>query len=129
MSRVVFDASVILAFLRAEPGAEVVSGYRGDAIVSAVNVAEAGARLADFGASASEVRRSMALMGMEIVPFDAEQAYAATDIRGATRSRGLSLGDRACLQLATHRGLPALTADRAWAEIDAGAEVRLIRDR
>ena len=128
MSRAVLDASAILAFLRAEPGADVVSGYRGDAVVSAVNVAEAGARLADFGASVSEVRRSMTVMGMEIVPFDEEQAYEATQFRGATRSRGLSLGDRACLQLAARRGLPALTADRAWAEIDAGVEVRLIRD-
>ena len=104
------------------------AGNTATSIVSAVNVAEAGARLADFGASASEVRRSMALMGMDIVPFDAEQACGATDIRGATRSRGLSLGERACLQLAARRGLPALTADRAWAEIDAGLEVRLIRD-
>ena len=128
MSRVVLDASAILAFLRAEPGADVVSGYRGDAIVSAVNVAEAGARLADLGASAAEVRRSMALMNMEIIPFDAEQAHEAADIRDATRSRGLSLGDRACLQLAARHGLPALTADRVWAEIDVGVEVQLIRD-
>ena len=128
MSRVVLDASAILAFLRGEPGADVVSGYRGNAIASAVNVAEAGARLADFGASAPQVRRAMALMGMDIVPFDAEQAYETTEFRGATRSRGLSLGDRACLQLAARRRLPALTADRAWAEIDAGVEVRLIRD-
>ncbi len=122
------DASAILAFLRGEPGADVVSGYRGDAIVSAVNVAEAGARLADFGASAPEVRRSIALMSVEIIPFDEDQAHEAADIRDATRSRGLSLGDRACLQLAARRGLPALTADRVWAEIDVGVEVRLIRN-
>ena len=105
----------------------MVSGYRGDAIVSAVNVAEAGARLADFGANAAEVRRSMALVSMEIIPFDAEQAHEAAVIRGATRRQGLSFGDRACLQLAARRGLPALTADRVWAEIDVGVEVRLIR--
>ena len=127
MSRAVLDASAILAFLRGEPGADVVSGYRGDAIVSAVNVAEAGARLADFGAGPSEVRRSIALMSVEIVPFDEEQAHAAADIRGTTRHRGLSLGDRACLQLAVRRGLPAVTADRLWAEVDTGVEVRLIR--
>ena len=105
----------------------MVSDYRGDAIVSAVKVAEAGARLADFGANAAEVRRSMALVSMEIIPFDAEQAHEAAVIRGATRRQGLSLGDRACLQLAACRGLPALTADRVWAEIDVGVEVRLIR--
>ena len=128
MSRAVLDASAILAFLRGERGAEVVADYRGDALVSAVNVAEAGARLADLGANAAEVRRSIALMGMEIVPFDADQAHEVADIRDATRRRGLSLGDRACLQLAARTGLPALTADRVWTEIDAGVDVRLIRD-
>ena len=88
MSRVVLDASAILAFLRGEPGADVVSGYRGNAIASAVNVAEAGARLADFGASAPQVRRAMALMGMDIVPFDAEQAYETTEFRGGDAKPG-----------------------------------------
>ena len=92
MSRAVLDASAILAFLRGEPGADVVSGYRGDAIVSAVNVAEAGARLANFGASPAEVRRSVALMSVEIVPFDEEQGptrrriFAAPPAIGGFRS-------------------------------------------
>ena len=34
----------------------------------------------------------------------------------------------AVLQLAAMRGLPAVTADRAWAGLDVGVEVRLIRD-
>ena len=73
------------------------------------------------------MRRAVALMAVEVVAFDAEQAYAAAGIRSATRSRGLSLGDRACLQLAARRGLPAVTADQGWAELDVGAEVQLIR--
>ena len=128
MSRAVLDASAILAFLHAEPGAEVVAGYRGDALASAVNIAEVGARLSDLGASLADIRRAIALMAVETVAFDEEQAYAAASIRSATRGRGLSLGDRACLQLAARRGLPAVTADRIWAEIDANAEVRLIRN-
>ena len=126
MSRAVLDASAILAFLNGEPGGEVVDGYLGGAAASAVNVAEVGARLSDLGASLAEVQRAIALMAMEIVAFDAEQAYAAAGIRSATHV--LSLGDRACLQLAACRGLPAVTADRAWAELDVGAEVQLIRD-
>jgi len=127
MSRAVLDASAILAFLRDEPGADTVAGYRGDAMASAVNVAEAGARLADLGASVAEVRRSIDLMVLDVVPFDGDQAYDAAGIRDATRKRGLSLGDRACLQLAARRGLPALTADREWTEIDLDVDVRLIR--
>ena len=50
-------------------------------------------------------------------------------MRDATKRVGLSHGDRACLALAKKMGLPAVTADRAWAEIaDAiGVEVVLIR--
>ena len=126
MSRVVLDASAMLAFLNGEAGGEVVDGYLGDAAASAVNVAEVGSRLSDLGASLAEVRRAIALISVEIVAFDAEQAYAAAGIRSATRS--LSLGDRACLQLAARRGLPAVTADRAWAELDVDVDVQLIRD-
>ena len=128
MSRAVLDASAILAFLRGEPGADVVADYRGDALASSVNIAEAATRLAHLGASPIEVRRAIALMAVDVVPFDTVQAYAAAGLYETTRDRGLSLGDRACLQLAARSGLPALTADRVWAEVDVPAEVRLIRD-
>jgi ribonuclease VapC len=39
----------------------------------------------------------------------------------------LSLADRACLALAQHEGLPAVTADRKWAQVDIGVDIRLIR--
>ena len=128
MSRAVLDASAMLAFLRSEPGRDAVYGYRGDALASAVNVAEVGSRLSDLGASPAEVRRSIGLLAVEVVAFDEEHALATAGMRLATRHRGLSLGDRACLELAARRGLPAVTADRAWAELDVDAEVRLIRD-
>ena len=126
MSRAVLDASAMLAFLRGEPGGDVLNDYRGDALASAVNVAEVGSRLSDLGASLAEVRRAIALISVEIVAFDAEQAYAVAGIRSATHV--LSLGDRACVQLAARRGLPAVTADRAWAELDMDVDVQLIRD-
>ena len=128
MSRVVLDASAMLAFALGEPGGDIVDGYLGDALASAVNVAEVGSRLVDLGNSWSKVRRSIAHMSLEVTPFDKAQALATAGLRDATRHRGLSLGDRACLQLAAQRGLPAVTADRAWAELDVGVEVRLIRD-
>lgn len=127
MSRVVFDASAVIAFLRRELGADTVAAYRGNAIISAVNIAESALKLPSHGMSLLEARKSIAVMNMEIIPFDLEQSYYAASIHGATRAYGLSLGDCACLQLAMSRGIPVLTADRIWNETDLDVEVILIR--
>jgi PIN domain nuclease of toxin-antitoxin system len=48
-------------------------------------------------------------------------------LRPITKPQGLSLADRTCLALAGRLGVPALTADRAWADAQVAAEVKLIR--
>jgi PIN domain nuclease of toxin-antitoxin system len=40
---------------------------------------------------------------------------------------GLSLGDRVCLALARHLGLPAITSDRAWVGLLGDVTVQAIR--
>lgn len=66
---------------------------------------------------------------VEHVAPDAALAHDIGMLVPATRAAGLSLGDRACLALARRLGVPALTAERRWAEVAgvAGVEVRLIR--
>ncbi len=128
MDSVVLDASAVLALLHREQGADVVEANLASAMISTVNVAEVGTRLADRGMSDSDIREVVAALGMTVVQFDEESAYASAALRSRTRIRGLSLGDRACLALAGHLTLPALTADRIWADVDVGVEVRLIRD-
>lgn len=96
-------------------------------MVSAVNLAEVGARLADHGIPEPEIRKIVGAVGLEVVTFDESQAYASALLRSRTRGKGLSLGDRACLSLAIARAVPALTADRIWAELDIGVDIRLIR--
>lgn len=127
MADIVLDASAVLALLHREVGADIVLRHLDDALVSAVNLAELGARLADHGMPEAEIKEVAEAVGLEIAPFDESQAYASAFLRSATRAKGLSLGDRACLALAKARGVPALTADRAWAELDLGVDVRLIR--
>lgn len=118
----------MLALFRGERGADVVAGYRGDAVASSVNIAEVVSRLSDEGLNAAEWHYALAMLELEVVAFDESQAISSGRLRNPTRHRGLSLGDRACLQLAAMRGLPAVTADRAWRGLDVGAEVRVIRD-
>lgn len=125
---VVLDASAVLALLHREPGAEVVESNLANAMISAVNVAEVATRLADRGMSDADIRDVVVALGMTVVSFDDGSAYAAASLRPKTRNFGLSLGDRACLSLASHLSLPALTADRMWADVEVGVEVRQIRE-
>ncbi len=64
---------------------------------------------------------------LAIVDFNAELAYKVGVLRPLTRHIGLSLGDRVCLALAQHLGLPALTTDRAWEGLSLGITVQVIR--
>jgi ribonuclease VapC len=124
---VVFDASAVLAVARREPGAERLIGLRDRALLSAVNAAEVYAKLLAAGLSESQVVDGLRAVVRRVVPFDDEQSRLAGAIHAATRSRGLSLGDCACLALGRTRVLPVFTADRAWADLDLGVTVELIR--
>ena len=127
MADCVLDASAILALVNGEPGADVVRVRIAHPVVSTVNVAEVGTKLVDWGMSSAGLRHVMLNLGFEIRPFDAGQAVAAAALRAATRSHGLSLGDRACLALAQATGLPVLTADRAWRNVGLDVRIESIR--
>lgn len=127
MADVVLDASAVLAVLNGEPGADEVGVHLPGAHLSAVNAAEVAGKLVDGGASAEAAGRSLDRLGVRIMPFERGDVVPVADIRAASRSAGLSLGDRACLALARRLDLPALTADRQWKDIQVGVEVRLIR--
>jgi PIN domain nuclease of toxin-antitoxin system len=123
----VIDASALLALLNAEPGADVVAEALGQGVMSAVNLSEVIAKLCDAGMPEKAIRQALQPLGIEIVPFEEEQAYQVGLLRTSTQNLGISLGDRACLSLAKQLGVNALTADRAWAELTIGATIKVIR--
>ncbi|MEJ2265108.1 MAG: type II toxin-antitoxin system VapC family toxin [Anaerolineales bacterium] len=127
MSEHVLDASALLALLNAEKGAHLVQELLPQAVISTVNLAEVVTRLTAIGMSETEIRETLALLGLETIPFDEEQAYQAGLLYPTTHPLGLSLGDRACLALAKTTGTTAITADRAWGDLDAGIGINLIR--
>ena len=124
---VIFDSSALLAIVFREDGAEAAERRLSGGIVSAVNASEVIARLVDYGASGEDARNELLNFGLEIRPFDTALAVAAGQLRAATRERGLSLGDRACVALAMREQAGIVTADRAWARLDLEVEVELIR--
>src|SRR6266545_4104336 len=107
MSDCVLDTSALLALLYGEPGHLVVSGFVTEtgARMSAVNLSEAVAKLADRGWSEDEIYQRVTGVAFETDSFDAEDAFAAGLLRPLTRQAGLSLGDRSCLALAQRLGL------------------------
>ena len=66
-------------------------------------------------------------MGIVWIYFDRELALGAAALLLPTVAWDLSLGDRACLALARVRDLPAVTADRAWAKLDLGIRIEVVR--
>ncbi len=121
------DASALLALLNREPGYEEIAEIIPHAAISAVNLSEVVAKLADSGMPEGEIREALEGLALEVHGFERELAYETGLLRPATRSRGLSLGDRACITLGSRLELPVLTTDRAWEGLDARVEVRLVR--
>ena len=124
---IVLDASALLALSLGEPGAEQVADVLADAVISAVNLCEVLTRLADLGADPRQAAQDIAARELPVIAFDPAQAILAAALRPATRHLGLSLGDRCCLALAIARKARVVTADRAWAGLDVGVGIDVIR--
>jgi ribonuclease VapC len=126
MAKVVLDASALLAFINGEAGADKVAAVLGDAVISAVNLAEAVTKLVLRSRSPEQTLAVIAEAEVPVIDFDRALAEAAGVLAVSTRTRGLSLGDRACLALARREQAVAMTADRAWDKLGIGIDVQLI---
>ena len=105
----------------------VNDAIRDGAVILTVNLAEVVTRILERGSDEADMRRILTAIDPTVVAFDEELAYRAGLLRSVTRSAGLSLGDRACLALAERLGVPALTSDRAWANLQIGIQIEVIR--
>lgn len=127
MSIAVLDSSAVLAVLQQESGREQVITVLDHAVLCAVNSAEIQSKLIRDGMSAHEARIALDGCVQNVLPFDARHADIAASLITQTRPYGLSVGDRACLALAMALNAPVYTTDRAWAQLQVGVEIRLIR--
>jgi PIN domain nuclease of toxin-antitoxin system len=128
LNKVVVDASVVIAYLRREPGWTSLEPHlAGHCLISTVNLTEVIGKLREKGVDHATLEAILEQLGLTVVAFDEAQARRAGELRVATRHLGLSLGDRACLALAAVQGLTALTTDAAWGAFKAAIAVQVVR--
>ena len=128
MTKLVLDASTLIAYIQKEPGAEHVVDLLPYAVMSSVNYAEVTTVLSRLKMTSDVIETVLKNLICHIVPFDQSQAFVTGLLQRQTRSKGLSLGDRACLALGIHLQVPIYTADKMWANLDLEqADIRLIR--
>ena len=127
MSKLVVDASVLLAVLLNEESTKEVERLLSSSVMSAVNFSEVAAKLADIDMSEKKIREILESLPIEVYPFDKKQAYISGLLRPITKSRGLSFGDRACLSLGMLLKSSVVTMDKAWKNLNIGVEIKVLR--
>ena len=128
MSKIVLDASALLALLNQEEGAQKLTPeLLGDATASTVNLAEVQTKLVREGGDPDEAWELALAPVSEAEPFSSDQARIAGTLAKETRPLGLSLGDRACLALAITLKAPVYTTDRDWKNLKLGIRIHVMR--
>lgn len=126
-SEIVADASAILAALKNERFTKIGPERLVRASISAVNFSEVLTKLLADGLNEIQADAAISSLDLDVIPFDRRHAGVAAQLWPQTKHAGLSLGDRACLALGNILECPVVTADRAWARVDVGVEIVLIR--
>ena len=128
MSSAVLDASVILAILFQEPGADTMTDdIMTGAVASTVNLAEVQSKLVKRGHDPDRAWKDALLLETDPEPYTADQAKIAGSLIAKTEKYGLSLGDRSCLALAISLKAPVYTTERLWRNLKLGIPIHVIR--
>ena len=127
-TKCVLDASALLALIQDEPGANVIKPLLKNAVMSTINVVECLTVLQRFEMLPSEGYCLIQEIIQKIVSFEPYHIQKCAELQSVTKSKGLSLGDRACITLGLHLNLPIYTADKIWSELTVeGADIHIIR--
>lgn len=128
MSSAVLDASVILAILFQERGADYMTDdILADAVASTVNLAEVQGKLVKMGHDPDRAWKDALMLDSDPETFTADQAKTAGSLIAKTEKYGLSLGDRSCLALAIALNASVYTTEKVWKNLNLGIPIHVIR--
>ncbi len=128
MSKIIFDASALIALFAKENGYQTIKIHMKDAIISSVNIAEVYKYCIETqNLAQNDARKLIELADIKIIDFCHEQALISSTIIHKTKAYGLSLGDRACIALALFKNHPILTCDKIWEKLDLSVKFIMAR--
>jgi PIN domain nuclease of toxin-antitoxin system len=123
--RSVVDASVVLAWLQDEPGADAAEPMLMEGVIGAANWSEVLQKSKQANADPEQVARLLTSFGLEVADVTERDGARAAGLW--RRGSSLSLADRLCLALAERLELPVATTDAAWPTSGARATITPIR--
>ena len=120
------DASALLAVLRGETGADVVTDLLPECAINAVNLAEVLTKAIKKGLSPDDAREYVSRLKIPVLPVTQAEADGSANLAPLAWQKGISLGDRLCLATCLTHNLIALTTESRWPD-DAGVSIQRIR--
>ncbi|MEY4464195.1 MAG: hypothetical protein RLZZ81_1166 [Pseudomonadota bacterium] len=128
MSKIIFDASALIALFAKEDGYQLIKKYMRDGVISSVNIAEVYKYCIEKQGLTEETAKILIkLSDIKIIDFCPDQALISANIIHKTKIYGLSLGDRACIALAIFKNYPILTCDTIWQKLDLDIQFTMAR--
>ncbi len=121
----VVDASVVLAWLQDEPGADDAEPLIMEGVIGAANWSEVLQKSRQHGVAPEAVGRLLASFGLTVADVTQADGEAAVGMWSA--GRPLSLGDRLCMALGIRMGLTVATMDAAWSDVENGPTILVLR--
>ena len=128
MSKIVFDASALIALFAKESGYEFIKKHLKDGIISSINIAEVYKYCIETqNLTEGEAKTLIKLSDIKIIEFTNDQALITASIVRKTKQYGLSLGDKSCIALAIEGEYSIITCDKIWQKIDVGVNFIMAR--
>ncbi|AIK96627.1 PIN domain-containing protein [Candidatus Odyssella acanthamoebae] len=128
MSKVILDASTLLALIKNEPGASTVESLLGQIVMSSLSLAEAATTLLQSDMTLQECEECLLPLVSQLIPFDISHALHTANLTKQLKDKGLSLEARACLTLGVKMNLPLYTTHQRLAGLGlTDVKVKLIQ--
>ncbi|AIK96310.1 PIN domain-containing protein [Candidatus Odyssella acanthamoebae] len=130
MSKVILDASALLALIKNEHGASTLEGLLGQIVMSSISLSEAATTLFQSEMALQECEEYLLPLISQLIPFDISHALLTANLIKQLKGKDLPLEARACIALGIKMRLPVYTTDHHLDDLELlESNIKLVRAR